>query len=253
MRNFPRVPNPPWREGQHATVFRGHVAATWVPRPRARDAGTPRPRARNVDIPRTPTRDERSVYKVPRLSHEVPHTGGSFHDVALNGDGHVDVQLGEGDDDDVPNDLNLEHGYDTPRPVPAKDIADQANFTAAQANNYTMVMAFGDADLARTEEDARRILLEHCPCGSEEEAEPMFTFTHYDGYLFQFGHKEQVLMEEMFNPTRCQAAVQLCLPRAVVLAYQLLSLQSQVQGRLLLLFGKLSLSEWRLFLTLNVM
>ena len=92
------------------------------------------------------------------------------------------------DDDDALDDLQLDHGCETPRPVPAKEIADQANFTASQANSYTMKMAFGDADLAKTEDEARKILFDHCPCGTEEEMKPKFTFSHYDGYLFQFGH-----------------------------------------------------------------
>ena len=152
------------------SIPRSRGSDVGTPRPRARDAGTPRPRATNEDIPRTPARDKRPV-------HDVPHTGGSSRD----------VQLGGGDDDDDP-DLHQDHGCDTPRPVPAKEIADQANFSASQANSYTMVMAFGDADLAETESKARKILLDHCPCGTEEEMEPKFTFTHYDGYLFQFGH-----------------------------------------------------------------
>ena len=52
----------------------------------------------------------------------------------------------------------------------------------------TIVLAFGNADLAKTKDEASKILLDHCPCGTEERMEPMFTFTHYDGYLFHFGH-----------------------------------------------------------------
>ena len=77
-----------------------------TPRPRARDAGTTRPCARVVVILRTPARDKRPVY-------DVPHTGGSSHDVVLDGGSHVDVQRGTSDDDDIP-DLHLDHGCDTP-------------------------------------------------------------------------------------------------------------------------------------------
>ena len=155
-----------------------------IPRSHDREEVIPRPSrlpARNEDILLTPVRDERPI--------DVVNTGGGGpFDVIHGGDGPFDVQPGDGDDDDIHDDLHLDHGCETPRPVPAKMIADQSNFSAAQANNYTIVLAFGDADLAKTEDEARKILLDHCPCGTEERMEPKFTFTHYDGYLFQFGH-----------------------------------------------------------------
>ena len=148
-----------------------------IPRPLASDE---RLLARSKDVLMTPVRDERPF--------NVPPTGGGSRNVIHGGGAPFDVQPRDGDDDDVHDDLHIDHGCETPRPVPAKEIADQANFNAAQANNYTIVLAFGDADLAKTEDEARKILLDHCPCGTEERMEPKFTFTHYDGYLFQFGH-----------------------------------------------------------------
>ena len=133
----------------------------------------------------------------------VPHTGGSSHDVALDGGGHIDVQLAEGDDDDVPNDLNLDHGCDTPRPVPAKEIAEQRRKWCLSSPSPTTTVI----------------------CSS----------------LVTEGTNVQMF--------RCHhTSLQLCLPPPMVLAYQLPSLQPPVQGRLLLLFGKLSLSKWRLLL-----
>ena len=161
-----------------------------IPRSCASDRSMPRPPVRNEDILLTPVRDKRRT-NVPLAGggpFDVTHDGGGPFDVTHDGGGPFDAQSHDGDHDDVPDDLHLDHGCETPRPVPAKMIADQSNFTAAQANNYTIVLAFGDADLATTEDEARKILLDHCPCGTEEKMEPKFTFTHYDGYLFQFGH-----------------------------------------------------------------
>ena len=171
-----------------------------IPRSCASDRSMPRPPVRSEDILLTPVRDHRPT-SVPLagggpldVTHggggplDVTHDGGGPLDVTHGGGGPFDAQPRDGDDDDHPDDLHLDHGCETPRPVPAKEIADQANFNAAQANNYTIVLAFGDADLAKTEDEARKILLKHCPCGTEERMEPKFTFTHYDGYLFQFGH-----------------------------------------------------------------
>ena len=124
-------------------------------------------------------------------------------------------QLASDDDDD----LHLHHGVDDPPPIPAKEEADRANLTASHANILTMFMAFGDADIARTEEDARKILSKHCPCGTEEESEPIFTFTHNDGYLFQFGHGRNkcsrgrcVKPDNGIVPSNCVFNDQWCLP-----------------------------------------
>ena len=90
-----------------------------------------------------------------RSGHYVHPTGGGAFDVGHDGGGTFDVP--PGDEGNVADDLHLDHGC--------------------------------DADLAKTEDEARKILLDHCPCGTEEEMEPVFTFTHYNGYLFQFGHE----------------------------------------------------------------
>ena len=145
------------------------------------DRSMPRPSVTNEDILWTPVRDKKPT--------NVPLAGGGPFDVIHGSGSPFDARPRNSDNDDVPDDLHLDHGSETPQPVPAKDIADKANFTAAQANNYTIILAFGDADLAKTEDEARKILLDHCPCGTDERIEPKFTFTHYDGYLFQFGHR----------------------------------------------------------------
>ena len=194
-----------------------------IPRPHVSDVKNPRQHGRDVADLLTPVRDKRLAC-VPRTGggsfDVVPGGGGSF-DVPPGGGGTFDVPPGEGDDDYVPDDLhhNLDHGCETPRPVPAKMIADQSNFTAVQANNYSIVLAFGDADLARTEDEARRILLNHCPCGTEEEMEKIFTFTHYDGYLFQFGHgrnkcsrRKCLSQADARLPSNCLFHDQWCLP-----------------------------------------
>ena len=156
---------------------------------------------------------------------DVSHAGGSTFDVSHAGDGAFDSPKDvPSDDDDLSLDgdvdVHLQQACDDPKPIPAKDIAEQANFTASQANSYSMVMAFGDADLARTEEEARRILFKHCPCGAEEESEPVLTFTHYDGYLFQFGHgrnkcsrRKCLSQAQPYLPSNCVFNDQWCLPR----------------------------------------
>jgi len=156
---------------------------------------------------------------------DVSHAGGGTFDVSHAGDGAFDSPKDvPSDDDDLSLDgevdVHLQQACDDPKPIPAKDIAEQANFTAAQANSYSMVMAFGDADLARTEEEARRILFKHCPCGAEEESEPVLTFTHYDGYLFQFGHgrnkcsrRKCLSQAQPYLPSNCVFNDQWCLPR----------------------------------------
>ena len=185
-----------------------------IPRPHVSDVNNPRPRDRDAADLLTPVRDKGLAC--------VPRAGGGSFDVVRGGGGTFDVPPGVGDDDNVLDDLHhhhLDHGCETPRPVPAKMIADQSNFSAAQANNYTIVMAFGDADLARTEDEARRILSKHCPCGTEEEMEPIFTFTHYDGYLFQFGHgrnkcsrRKCLSQADARLPSNCLFHDQWCLP-----------------------------------------
>ena len=156
---------------------------------------------------------------------DVSHAGGGTFDVSHAGDGAFDSPKDvPSDDDDLSLDgdvdVHLQQACDDPKPIPAKDIAEQANFTASQANSYSMVMAFGDADLARTEEEARRILFKHCPCGAEEESEPVLTFTHYDGYLFQFGHgrnkcsrRKCLSQAQPYLPSNCVFNDQWCLPR----------------------------------------
>ena len=167
--------------------------------PRARGSkcqNHPTPRASDVDSPRLRDRDHgphKDASNDGGGTFDVNPGGGTF-DVHHGGGGGTSDDSLEIDSDpddhhgDAVDDVHLSHGCDTPKRIPAKDIADQANFTASKANSYTMVMAFGDADMARTEKEARRILLDHCPCGAVEELEPVFTFTHYDGYLFRFGH-----------------------------------------------------------------
>ena len=152
---------------------------------------------------------------------DVHPSGGTF-DVHHGGGGGTSLEIDSDPDDhhgDAVDDVHLSHGCDTPKRIPAKDIADQANFTASKANSYTMVMAFGDADMARTEKEARRILLNHCPCGAVEELEPVFTFTHYDGYLFQFGHgrnkcsrRKCLSQADVRLPSNCLFHDQWCLP-----------------------------------------
>ena len=156
---------------------------------------------------------------------DVSHAGGGTFDVSHAGDGAFDSPKDVASDDDDLSldgevDVHLQQACDDPKPIPAKDIAEQANFTASQANSYSMVMAFGDADLARTEEEARRILFKHCPCGAEEESEPVLTFTHYDGYLFQFGHgrnkcsrRKCLSQAQPYLPSNCVFNDQWCLPR----------------------------------------
>ena len=192
-----------------------------IPRSCASDRSMLRPPVRSEDILLTPVRDHRPT-SVPLAGGgplDVTHGGGGPLDVTHGGGGPFDAQPRDGDDDDHPDDLHLDHGCETPRPVPAKEIADQANFNAAQANNYTIVLAFGDADLAKTEDEARKILLKHCPCGTEERMEPKFTFTHYDGYLFQFGHgrnkcsrRKCLTQPDARLPSNCAFHVQWCWP-----------------------------------------
>ena len=182
--------------------------------------GIPRPRARDTSTMRPPSRDEQPnhVSDAGGGTFDVSNAGGGTFDVSDAGGGMFDVSKSASDDDD---DLHLHHGVDDPPPIPAKEEADRANLSASHANILTMFMAFGDADLARTEEDARRILSKHCPCGTVDESEPNFTFTHNDGYLFQFGHGRTKCSRAKcvkpdsnggFVPSNCVFHDQWCLP-----------------------------------------
>ena len=196
------------------------TGSSWhgIPRPRARDVGCPRPRARDTSTMRPPSRDEQPnhVSDAGGGTFDVSNAGGGTFDVPDAGGGMFNVSKSASDDDD---DLHLHHGVDDPPPIPAKEEADRANLTASHANILTMFMAFGDADIAKTEEDARKILSKHCPCGTEEESEPIFTFTHNDGYLFQFGHGRNkcsrgrcVKPDNGIVPSNCVFNDQWCLP-----------------------------------------